>query len=162
MENSRFARKCNKDGGYFKCCVTLWWPGPYEEARNQLIKDGLIKDDPTRICDRKATKDPCYFCSANAMCTIQDPLNGTITNSFYPGMKKRTKSEHEIIQDSQMKKITSRTTGARGYEFELFRSIFNYIEQFCLSLLSILLYLHLAWSILEYLGLSRCILVYLH
>ena len=53
------------------------------------------------------------------------------------------------------KKITSRTTGAQGYEFELFRSIFNYIEQFCRSLLSILLYLGLSRTILEYLGLSR-------
>ena len=48
------------------------------------------------------------------------------------------------------------------HEFKLFQSIFNYIKQFCHSLLSILLYLRLAQSILEYLGLLRCILVYLH
>ena len=69
------------------------------------------------------------------------------------------------------KKITSRTTEARGYEFELFQRIFNYIEQFCQSLLYILLYLCLSRSILDYLGLSWsislhlgvswCILVYL-
>ena len=52
------------------------------------------------------------------------------------------------------KKITSRTTGARGCEFELFQNIFNYIEQFCRSLLSILLYLGLFWNILVYLGAS--------
>ena len=106
MENSRFAKKCYKDKGYFKCCVSAWWIGPYEEARNKLIKEGLIKDEPTHICDRKATTDPCFFCSANGMCTKHNPLNGTITNSFYPGMKKRSKGEHRIIQDSKIKKIS--------------------------------------------------------
>ena len=46
-----------------------------------------------------------------------------------------------------MIKITSRTTGVRGYEFELFRSIFNFIEQFWRSLLYILLYLGLSRTI---------------
>ena len=32
--------------------------------------------------------------------------------------------------DGGIEKITSCTTGARGYELELFQSIFNYIEQF--------------------------------
>ena len=64
-------------------------------------------------------------------------------------------------------KITSRTTGARGYEFELFLSIFNYIEQFCQSLLSILLtrfisvYFEMSWSISVYLGISIYNSVYL-
>ena len=106
MENSRFARKCNKDGGYFKCCLSRWYLNPYEETRNQLIKDKLIKDEPTHICDKTATKDPCYFCSANAMCTKHNPLNNTSTNSFYPGMKKRSKSKHKMFQDSKIKKIS--------------------------------------------------------
>ena len=61
------------------------------------------------------------------------------------------------LSTPSMRKITSRTTGARGYEFELFRSIFNYIEQSCRSLLSILLYLGLSrtiWNISVYLGAS--------
>ena len=59
------------------------------------------------------------------------------------------------------KKITRRTTGARGYKFELFWSIFNYIEQFSRSLLPILLFLGLFRYILEYLGLSRAMSGYL-
>ena len=106
MENSRFARKCNKDGGYFKCCVSNKWLGTYEETRNLLIKDGKIKDEPTHICNKTATKDPCYFCSVNGMCTNDNPLNNTITNSFYPGMKKRSKREHKMFQDSQIDPIT--------------------------------------------------------
>ena len=49
-------------------------------------------------------------------------------------------------------------TYARGYKFELFQSIFNYIEQFSQS---ILVYLGLFRSIFDYLGLYRCISVYL-
>ena len=41
MENSKFARLCRKDGGYFKCCGSYWWLDTFEEARNMLIKDGL-------------------------------------------------------------------------------------------------------------------------
>ena len=69
------------------------------------------------------------------------------------------------------KKITRRTTGARGYKFELFQGIFLNISNNLLSLSSIIQYLALpqfisvhlgaSRSILVYLGLSRCILLYL-
>ena len=57
-----------------------------------------------------------------------------------------------VFLDSKTR--TRHTTGARGYKFELFQSIFNYIEQFSRS---ILLYLHASRFILIYLGLSRTI-----
>ena len=62
-------------------------------------------------------------------------------------------------------KITRRTTGARGYKFELFQSNFQLYKTIFLVYLVlsrfILVYFELFWTILVYLGASRCILVYL-
>ena len=93
MEQSKFAKKCEKDGGFFKCCVTRWRMHEFEEIRNRLIQDGLINDNITNICDKKSTKDRCLFCRANGICTKQRPLDGTKTHFFYPKMKKKTQSK---------------------------------------------------------------------
>ena len=102
MENSRFAKKCTKNGGYFKCCVRGWFLGPYEEARNQLINDGLIKDEITNTCDSKSKKDRCLFCRANGMCTKPNPSNGQNIHIFYPPKKKKSKSEHKCIINTSL------------------------------------------------------------
>ena len=73
MENSRFARLCKERGGHFKCCMTYWWLDPFEEARNDLIKDGLIKDKASHICKANSSKNPCLYCSMNGFCTNSDP-----------------------------------------------------------------------------------------
>ena len=54
----------------------------------------------------------------------------------------------------KIRKITRRTTGARGYKFELFQSFSNYVW-------SISVYLGLSQSVLDNLGLSQSISVYL-
>ena len=76
----------------------------------------------------------------------------TLVPNFFPNQF----LSYQIV--GHQKKITRRITGARGYSFELFQSIFNYIEQFSWSILD---YLGLSWSIFDYLGLYRCISVYL-
>jgi len=93
MEKSAFAKKCEKGGGFFKCCVTRWRMHEFEEIRNQLIQDGLINDKSTNICDKKSTKDRCLFCRANGICTKQNPSDGSKTHFFYPKHKKETKSK---------------------------------------------------------------------
>ena len=92
IEKSRFAKKCKKDGGYFKCCVKKWHLHTFEETRNQLIKDKLINDTVTDVCDKTSRKDRCLFCSSNGMCTKRNKQDGTVTNVFYQGRKKRSKS----------------------------------------------------------------------
>ena len=94
MENSKFAKKCEADGGYFKCCVRGWYLSPYEDARNQLIDDGLINDKKSHICDHTASKDRCLFCSTNGMCTKRNYVDRKISNVFYPGKKKRCKCKY--------------------------------------------------------------------
>ena len=96
MEKSKFATKCLKQGGYFKCCISPRRFTAFEDARNKLIKDGLIKDKPTNICNREAEKDPCHFCRTNGICTIRNQLNGKTSHYFYPKMKERDKSKYRI------------------------------------------------------------------
>ena len=77
--------------------------------------------------------------------------------SFW-NLKKITLIKIGLKKVNLIEKITRRTTGARGYKFELFQSIFNYIKQFSRS---ILVYLGLFWTISVHLGLSQSISVYL-
>ena len=91
MEKSQFAKKCEKDGGYFKCCVTGYDIKAYERKRNELIEDDFIKDKPTDICKPKSMRDPCSLCRTNGICTKRKPLTGEIIHSYYP--KKKTNTE---------------------------------------------------------------------
>ena len=91
MEKSKFAKKCEKDGGYFKCCVSLMWFHEYEELYNRLINEGLMNVKNTSICNKKSTTDRCYYCRASGICTKQNPLNGIITLSYYQKKKKESK-----------------------------------------------------------------------
>ena len=85
MENSKFATLCRKDGGYFKCCGTYWWLDPFEEARNMLIKEGLVKAKESHVCNQKAKrKSPCLYCSMNGICTKINPMTGALTQLYYP------------------------------------------------------------------------------
>ena len=95
MENSKFAKKCTKSGGYFKCCTSYWTLNPFEEARNQLIKDGLIKDSETNICGTESSEDGCTYCSTNGICTKENPSDGTLTHHYYPKMKKNSEGEQK-------------------------------------------------------------------
>lgn len=95
LEHSKFAKKCKKEGGYFKCCNSVWLLRTYEQARNQLIKEGLIKADPTHMCDRTSMKDRCVQCSVTAICTVKNPVNGKITQYFYSKMKKESKMKEQ-------------------------------------------------------------------
>ena len=88
MENSKFAKKCKKYGGYFKCCLSFWLLRHFEEARNQLINERLIKGRVTNICDMRSRKDRCLYGSANGICTVENPYDGTLTHYYYPNMKK--------------------------------------------------------------------------
>ena len=91
MENSRFAKICKKKGGYFKCCDSVWILRTYEEARNQLIKEGLIKGNATNVCDKTSMADPCVQCSTTGICTTKNLLDGKIGQFFYSKMKKGSK-----------------------------------------------------------------------
>ena len=42
QETEGFAKECAREGGFFKCCVTLFTLNIFEEARNKLIQEKLI------------------------------------------------------------------------------------------------------------------------
>ena len=41
QETEDFAKNCAKEGGYFKCCVTMFTLNIFEDARNRLIQEKL-------------------------------------------------------------------------------------------------------------------------
>ena len=85
MENSKFVKRCKKDGGYFKCCSRPWLLNPFEEARNKLIQDGLIKAKKSYICNQSMRKiNPCLYCSLDGICTKSNPMTGEVVQLFYP------------------------------------------------------------------------------
>ena len=91
-EKSKFAQRCRQDGGIFKCCLSYYPLGPYEEARNMLIRENLINDTQTHFCNDKSMKDPCLYCSENGFCTTFNPATGKTIQLHYPGTKPSHKS----------------------------------------------------------------------
>ena len=89
-EKTKFAKKCRKRGGFFKCCVQLLYMNIFERTRNNLIQDGLIKDKPTSFCRPIGDLglDNCHICTTDAMCTEMDTATGKVTHTFFKGSKK--------------------------------------------------------------------------
>ena len=78
VEQSTYGKFCKKKNGFLKCCVKPFRIAEFEEARNTLIKAGLIKGDVSKDCNDKAKKDPCMYCSLEVLCTIRNPLSGKL------------------------------------------------------------------------------------
>ena len=78
----------------------------FEETRNTLIKEGLIKDKPTSWCklgpeSRNSSaqglyswQGPCVACTTDAMCTSRDMTTGEIRHTFI----KKYKKEHMVMK----------------------------------------------------------------
>ena len=61
----------------------------FENSRNKLIEEGLIKDKPTSWCKKGLNrKDPCFICMSDAMCTEMNTETGKIKHTFMKGYKK--------------------------------------------------------------------------
>ena len=85
MENSKFARRCKEDGGYFKCCIAPWRLYPFEESRNKLIQNGWIKSKESNICNQTLHKiNPGLYCLLDGICTKHNPMTGEVVQLLYP------------------------------------------------------------------------------
>ena len=61
----------------------------FEDARNTLIEQGLIKDKPTSFCKEDTNNlSPCHICHTDAMCTEVYIETGKTRQTFYKGYKK--------------------------------------------------------------------------
>ena len=95
QEQSKFAIDCKKKGGFFKCCVSGFELNRFETTRNNLIKEGLIKDKQTSWCKVGfGRKDSCMICTTDAMCTEMDNKTGKIRHTFI----KEYKKEHRVMR----------------------------------------------------------------
>ena len=67
----------------------------FENSRNKLIEEGLIKDKPTSLCmPGLDKKDPCLTCKTDAMCTKKNIKTGEIRHTFI----KEYKKEHMVMR----------------------------------------------------------------
>ena len=95
QEQSNFAKDCRKQGGLFKCCTLALHLNIFETSRNSLIKEGLIKDEPTSWCKPGLERnDPCVTCNADAMCSKVDSQTNKTKHTFIKVYKK----EHRVMR----------------------------------------------------------------
>ena len=92
QEVSKFARVCAKNGGFFKCCVSVWNLEHFEISRNKLITEGLIKGKETKTCKPGGIKDPCVICKAEGVCTRRDIGTGEVQYIY----RTKYKPEHKV------------------------------------------------------------------
>ena len=88
MEYSKFGKQCKKRKGYFKCCITVWRLDTYENTRNELIEEGILKEKKTSFCKKtKSGKSTCHFCSMTGICSKKHPITGSVVNTYFNGNK---------------------------------------------------------------------------
>jgi len=92
LETTKFAKACASNGGFFKCCITVFTLNIFETARNRLIQEGLIKDRARKSCKPGEKKDPCMVCRSEGVCTKVDTGTGQPIQIF----KRRYKKEHKV------------------------------------------------------------------
>jgi len=88
LEKTKFAEECHEMGGLFKCCVNAWNIKSYEETRNKLIRNKLIKDIETTYCDTVGNPEKCNPCMADGFCSIKDKKSGKVDKIFINDYKK--------------------------------------------------------------------------
>ena len=70
-EFGSYAKKCRKDGGFFKCCVLKLTISIFETIRYELKKMHLIEHGPNKSdiqCDVTMEEGLCHFCLVTHVC----------------------------------------------------------------------------------------------
>ena len=98
LEHSKFAKKCRKESGYFKCCVNSFTLNVFESSRNHLIREGLMKGKESHVCKivGKEKTDPCSFCTLGSFCTKTNPLTGEIDTTTASQLENKDKFEGKM------------------------------------------------------------------
>jgi len=84
-EQSRFARKCRKGGGLFKCCMISLRIDKFELVRKWLKKAGMISSGPSsesQQCEKSWFKGNCYMCATTHICAKKNPFSGKVDETF--------------------------------------------------------------------------------
>ena len=91
IERSKFGKRCKKENGYFKCCLSNKHIDSVEDARNDLIDAGLIRDKKSKNCKiTRSGTSTCQFCSMTGWCSKRDVNTGRVVNTFYPRNRTNT------------------------------------------------------------------------
>ena len=130
-------------------------PCPWVQEQTKYIK--LHRWEPLLRPSELPTENLPFIQKSHQLLSVKN-----LANDIYLSQVLTNVLKHFGVQNSYQisLKIMRHTTGARGYKFELFQSIFSYIEQFSQSIL-LYLFFRLSLTVLDYLGLSRIISDYL-
>ncbi|XP_023324173.1 uncharacterized protein LOC111698145 isoform X2 [Eurytemora carolleeae] len=77
-ESSKFAKKCKKSGGLFKCCSAKWTLSTYNSARKRLKELKLIKSYDEDTCK----DDKCFISTNLHICSVRDKFSGLTSLKF--------------------------------------------------------------------------------
>ena len=70
-EFGTYAKKCRRDGGFFKCCVLKLQISIFEQIKKELKRRHLIKNGPKKLqCEIPIENGPdfCHFCLVTHIC----------------------------------------------------------------------------------------------
>jgi len=84
-EQGRFAKKCKRDGGLFKCCMIGLQLNPFEEVRKLLRKARLISSGPTEKtarCEKNWYTGYCNMCGVTQICARKDKITNRVVETF--------------------------------------------------------------------------------
>ena len=77
-EFGNYAKKCRKEGGFFKCCVLKLQISIFEQIRWGLKKRQLIENGPKASdikCEKSMKDGNCHFCVVTHVCAKKVDIN---------------------------------------------------------------------------------------
>jgi len=80
-ENRKFAKRCRKEGGFFKCCMTAMGTQPWHKLRHTLANMKLITKTE-QLCVKNGSKDTCQVCSITQICSKYNTMTGQVEDTF--------------------------------------------------------------------------------
>jgi len=82
-EKRKFAKTCQKEGGFFKCCMSAFSTQPWHKLRHTLAGMNLINmTEQEQLCVKNGNKDTCLVCTITEICSTYNAITGQVEETF--------------------------------------------------------------------------------
>jgi len=81
-ENRKFAKRCRRRGGLFKCCMTGFGTNPWHKLRHILANMTLINTEQEQMCVKNGHYDTCTMCANTQICSKFNNITGQVEEKF--------------------------------------------------------------------------------
>jgi len=90
-EKRKFAKKCRKKNGFFKCCYSIFGLGIFEDIRHSLYDKQLLKGKPPKkVCvQQTGNATNCDMCGVTEMCSTKNIFTGLVKHEYKTSAKRR-------------------------------------------------------------------------